>query len=282
MDQDLLPAVRDALKTLGLRPSKLRGQNFLVSGEVARRIASLAELQPQLPAIEIGAGLGSLSRMLAEYPGRLDLLEIEPLFAERLAGLFSARPETRIIEADALCFNYVSHYRRQEYQIFGNIPYNITSALIKKLLQHGGNWQRMYLLLQKEAAERLVGGIKRDNGPLPLMLDYFATSEILFEVQQDAFYPRPAVRSAVIAVSRKAGTVAGEEFYDLFRFIEAAFAQRRKTLANSLYAVLGGNRGSWPELIKAAGLPEQVRAEALSLADFTRLFALTARIGPGV
>ncbi|NLF80003.1 MAG: ribosomal RNA small subunit methyltransferase A [Clostridia bacterium] len=282
MDQELLPAVRDTLQSLGLRPSKLRGQNFLVSGEVSRHIVALAALQPQLPIIEIGAGLGSLSRMLAEYPGRLELLEIEPLFVGYLAKLLSDRPQTRIIEADALCFNYVSHYRRQEYQIFGNIPYNITSALIEKLLKHGGNWRRMYLLLQKEAAERLVDGAKRQNGPLPLMLDYFAESEILFHVPEDAFYPRPAVRSAIIAASRKEGTVAGEDFYDLFRFIEAAFAQRRKTLANNLCAVLGGSRGFWQELIKTAGLPEQVRAEALSLADFKRLFALFGRSGTEV
>ena len=105
MDQELLPGVRAALEKLGLRPSKLRGQNFLVSREVAERIAALAQLHPELPVLEIGAGLGSLSLMLAARPGRLDLLEIEPLFAERLRGLLADRPDTQVLDADALCFN---------------------------------------------------------------------------------------------------------------------------------------------------------------------------------
>jgi 16S rRNA (adenine1518-N6/adenine1519-N6)-dimethyltransferase len=277
VDQCLLPAVRAALTALGLRPSKLRGQNFLVSREVAERIAALAWLSLELPVLEIGAGLGSLSLLLGQRPGKLDLLEIEPLFAARLEQLFAARDNTLIIQADALCFNYVSHYRRQGYQIFGNIPYNITSALIKKLLQHGGNWQLMFLMLQKEAAERLVYGEARDNGPLPLMLDYFGKSEILFEVPEDAFYPRPRVRSAVIAVTRQADKVASQEFYDLFAFIEAAFSQRRKTLANNLAANFSGSRGSWQELIAATGLHAQVRAEELDLAAFTRLLQCLPR-----
>lgn len=273
MDQQLLPEVRAALNTLNINPHKLRGQNFLISREIVDRIVSLYPIQDDLPVLEIGAGLGALSEALAEKAGRLDLLEIEPLFARRLERRLEGRENIKVHPADVLCFNYVSLYRRQQYLIYGNIPYNITTPLLKKLFLHGANWSRMVLMLQKEAAERLCHGRGRENGPLPLMLDYFGKSEINFLVPKEAFYPVPAVTSAVITIERKAGTVPNQSFLDLFSLIEAAFSQRRKTLVNALAASkFNGERPYWQELLRLCGFSANARAEELTLSDFQRIY----------
>jgi 16S rRNA (adenine1518-N6/adenine1519-N6)-dimethyltransferase len=273
MDRHLLPEIQAVLNTLNIRPHKLRGQNFLVSQNIVDQIVSLDPILPEMPVLEIGAGLGALSKALSERTNRLDLLEIEPCFAQRLEQLFAEEENIKVHLADVLCFNYVSLYRSKEYLIYGNIPYNITTPLLKKLFYHGANWRRMTLMLQKEAAERLVRGQGRENGPLPLMLDYFGIGEIRFIVPKEAFYPMPAVMSAVITIDRHIGAVPNQDFLDLFAFIEAAFAQRRKTLANVLAASsLGGDRGFWQELFCFCGFSPNTRAEELSLDDFQRLY----------
>ena len=273
MDQMLLPEIRAALNSLNIRPHKLRGQNFLVSREIVDNIISLYPFSSDLPVLEIGAGLGSLSEALSEKAERLDLLEIEPLFAQRLEQRFRERDNIKVHQADVLCFNYVSLYRSQKYIIYGNIPYNITTPLLKKLFYHGANWQRMVLMLQKETAERLVHGQGRENGPLPLMLDFFGESEISFIVPREAFFPIPAVQSAVMVINRKEGTVPDQAFQDLFLFIEAAFSQRRKMLANTLsISKYGGSRSDWQNIFRQGNFSEKIRAEELTLADFKQLY----------
>jgi 16S rRNA (adenine1518-N6/adenine1519-N6)-dimethyltransferase len=276
MEQDLLTETKAALNALSIRPHSLRGQNFLVSREMVARIIGIHPFDQGIPVLEIGSGLGSLTFALAEQvSGQLDLLEIEPLFAQRLTKLFAERSEIDVHQADALTFDYQALYQDKPYLIYANVPYNITTPLLKKLILEGGNWQRMVLMLQKEAAERISMGAGRDNGPLTLLLAAFADSEICFEVPKEAFYPMPAIESAVMQISRKKDAVADSVFLKLYQFIEAAFAQRRKTLVNSLIGKgYGGDRAYWQELLKAAQLPANIRAEALSLADFEQLFAL--------
>lgn len=281
MDKDLFPVICSALNGLSRRPQKLRGQNFLVSRGIVKQIADIDTLcDDGLPRLEIGAGLASLSEILAEKPGRLDLLEIEPAFAGRLALLFADRPQTFIHNADALLFDYIGNYGDAPYIIYGNIPYNITSPLLQHLLTCGGNWQTMILMMQKEAAQRLCDGKGRDNGPLTLMLEYFGLAEICLEVARDAFYPVPAVDSAVIRIKRKEGAVNDKAFRELFAFIKAAFSLRRKTMVNSLSAAYPHfPREYWQSLLEEYGLSINERAESCSLKQFSELFDLhTSRL----
>ncbi len=274
MDNELLDRVAIALNSLNARPHRLRGQNFLVSRTVAERIASLDTLaDAELPRMEIGAGLASLSSLLAAKPGRLDLLEIEPSFADRLKELFGGREQTYVHNADALGFDYEETYNGVPHVIYGNIPYNITSELLEYLFTQDGSWQTLILMLQKEAAERICRGKGKTNGPLTMMAEYFGEREICFDVPKEAFYPEPAVASAVIRIKRKKGAVADSTFSELFGFIKAAFALRRKTMANSLAAAFPAcKKDYWQQLIAAQGLPPAVRAESCTLAELSELF----------
>ncbi len=274
MPHSLLTEIKAALNSLSIRPHSLRGQNFLVSREVLDKIIAAKPINPDLPVLEIGAGLASLTNMLADHASRLDLIEIEPLFAQRLVHLFADRPDIYVHHADALDFDYQDLYGDQPYLIYGNIPYNITTPLLKKLLIEGGNWQRMMLMVQKEAAIRICQGKGRENGPLTLLVEYFASSEICFEVSKEAFYPVPAVDSAIIALTRKEGVIADHAFLDLYRFIEAAFSLRRKTLANALCASgYGMDKQYWQAHLQELELRPDSRAESLSLPLLQQLFA---------
>jgi len=248
MDNELLAVVQAALNGSGLHPHRLRGQNFLVSREITCKIASLGE-DISLPRLEIGAGLASLSSVLAQRPGRLDLLEIEPLFVKRLEDIFGGRDDIHVHLADALLFDYNEAYGDTPYMIYGNIPYNITSPLLKRLLIDGGNWQRMVLMVQKEAALRLCRGKGKENGPLTLMLEYFGGGDICFDVPPQAFFPAPSVYSSVMLIKRKEGAAVSEAFHELFSFIDAAFSLRRKKMANSLSAAYPQyNKEYWQQL----------------------------------
>ncbi|MBS1348094.1 MAG: ribosomal RNA small subunit methyltransferase A [Firmicutes bacterium] len=273
MDQNLTGEIIAALNTLQLRPHNLRGQNFLVSREIIDKIIAASPPSADLPILEIGAGLASLSDALVPRAGEIDLLEIEPLFACRLQERFADNKQVTVHCVDALNFDYRGRYGDKPYLIYGNIPYNITTPLLKKLLLDGANWQMMILIVQKEAAERLCYCQKRNNGPLPLMLDYLTEQEIAFTVPRTAFYPQPAVESAILKIKKQENVQIDDAFLELIPFMEAAFGLRRKTLANSLAAsAYGGGRDYWQTLIQSCGLAENIRAESLNLADMLRLY----------
>ena len=274
MDYNLLPEITAALNGLNMHPHSLRGQNFLISSEVVAKIMALGDSTADMPIVEIGSGLASLSKaIVSNRSGAVDLIEIETLFAQRLKDLFAQNANVTIHCADALTFNYLDLHGKEPYVIYGNIPYNITTPLIEKLLFNGGNWQKMILMLQKEAAQRLCYGQKKDNGPLPLMLDYLTEHKIAFTVPAEAFYPRPAVESAVIEITRNKTVAVDQLCYNLRAFIDAAFSLRRKTLANSLAASsLGEGREYWSKIINICGFPENVRAESLDINDMLKLY----------
>jgi len=269
-------AIIRALQETGVKPHRLRGQNFLLDQQVLERIADLAPREELAAALEIGAGLGALSLLLAERAAQLALLEIEPSFVARLQALFAAQPHVMVLQADALDFDYAGFSEARNwpaYAVFGNIPYHITTPLLKRLLQQGGRWTSLTLLLQKEAALRICQGQGRENGPLPLLAEYYGEAKLCFTVAAEAFYPRPAVESALIRIRRRERPIVQADSQGLFRLIEAAFAQRRKTLVNSLTASYAGpSREQWLDVLDACGIGPGLRAEQLGLQYFARIY----------
>ena len=264
-----------ALQAAGVKPHRLRGQNFLLDQRILAEIAGLLGPGEAGAVLEIGAGLGALSQYLAKAAGQLALLEIEPAFAARLRALFADEPQVRVVQADALAFDYAAFAKAAgwpAYSVFGNLPYNITTPLLQRLLTQGGGWLSLTLLLQKEAALRICQGQGRENGPLTLLTEYYGRARLCFSVPAGAFYPRPAVESAVIRIERRQPPLPEAEAAGLFRLIRACFAQRRKTLANGAFAQLGLTRQAWLESLAAAGISSQTRAEALGLPDFQALY----------
>lgn len=263
------------LSELKKNPTKKLGQNFLIDELVVNNIASSFIDSNRNPILEIGAGLGALSQKLFSLTDSLTLLEIDQKLLGHLRKMFSEANNVNVLYADALEFDYQQYTEKMKwdgYHIFGNIPYNITSDLVEKLLSNGGSWQTMTLLVQKEAASRIVLGKGRDNGPLHLLAQYYSEPEILFQVSRQSFYPVPAVDSAVMRLTRRKTAPVEADKNELFALINAGFSLRRKTLANALSASpLCGDKRHWETGLEECHLPVGIRAESMTLSDFANL-----------
>lgn len=249
----------------GLRADKRFGQNFLVAEAHLRRIVEAAK-PFQGPVYEVGPGLGVLTRALLEAGAKVTAIEkdlrLRPVLEETLAGL-----PVRLLFADALAFPWEEV--PQGSLLVANLPYNIATPLVTRLLKTG-RFARLVFLVQKEVAERMVASPKTPPyGVLSLRVAHHAEAEKLFDLPPGAFFPPPKVWSSLVRLTPK----GVPDDPGLFRLIEAAFGQRRKTLKNALVGA-GYPREAVEAALKALGLPEQVRAEELGLEAFRRLKAL--------
>ncbi|MEG1662281.1 MAG: 16S rRNA (adenine(1518)-N(6)/adenine(1519)-N(6))-dimethyltransferase RsmA, partial [Clostridiales bacterium] len=262
------------LAQLQKNPRKKLGQNFLVDQDKAMKIAASALELPAAPILEIGAGLGGLSQLLRPYTEKLMLLELDHRLVLHLRALFAPDEQVQVVEANALNFDYgaLAHTPGwMGYHVFGNIPYHITSELVERLLDDK-SWLSMTLLIQKEAAQRLLADPGRSNSPLTLRICYHATGEILFSVPRSCFSPAPEVDSAVIRLIRRSQPLVAGEEQQLCRLINAGFSLRRKTLINALRAAGSpGATAACGVLLHACGLKPPSRAEELSLTEYAKL-----------
>ncbi|RJQ48080.1 MAG: 16S rRNA (adenine(1518)-N(6)/adenine(1519)-N(6))-dimethyltransferase RsmA [Gammaproteobacteria bacterium] len=262
-------------KHLGHAARKRFGQHFLHDQTVIQRIVAALHPQPGDHLVEIGPGRGALTRPLLAAVGALDVIELDrdliPLLQAECAGM----GELRIHQADALKFDFTALVKHGErLRIAGNLPYNISTPLLFHLLDHAHAIQDMHFMLQKEVAQRMVaapGG--KDYGRLSVMLQYRCEMEKLFTVGAGAFSPPPKVESAVVRIIPRAQPAVHLDDEAAFaRVVSTAFAQRRKTLRNSLKTLLTGQQ------IRALGIAPDARAEQLSLDQFALLSnALHAR-----
>ena len=268
---------------------KSLGQNFLADRRVASRIvASVAPQRTDL-VIEIGPGTGALTHMLAEASGYLLAIEIDRRLIEELRRTFAA-DRVAIVESDALAVNWAAlldtasdAWRaatradgRPRIRMVANLPYYISTAIIERLMTLGPRLFDMTLMLQSEVVERITSPPgSRAYGYLSVLVQYYCRAAKWFDVPASAFHPRPKVQSAILHLSvreRPAVEVADEARF--FALVRAAFAQRRKTIANNLKAARAalGFNGEVAPLLAQAGIEPQRRAETLSLDDFAVLF----------
>jgi 16S rRNA (adenine1518-N6/adenine1519-N6)-dimethyltransferase len=267
---------REALAAAGLRPSKRWGQHFLCDGGVARRIVETAEVGAETCLLEIGPGLGALTDELAARAGRLYLVEIDRRLADRLAERYADNPAVRILEGDVLALPLGELIEEPSVTVVANLPYNITTPVLFRLLELRARFQRAVLMVQREVATRLAA---RPGGPAygatSVAVQAFAEVRILFGVSRRSFLPRPEVDSSVVdvrwSVEPRADIGEPEAFRELVR---AAFGQRRKMLRNAL-AALAGRRGfdasGAREAFRRAEVDPAARAETLDLVAFARL-----------
>ena len=247
------------------------GQNFLIDDDVIERIVHSIAPAHDDAMIEIGPGLGALTRPLCTRLDRLDVIELDRDLVLRLQQLLGGKCELRIHNADALAFDFSDFHARSgsdsKLRIVGNLPYNISTPLLFHLIEHRDVIRDMHFMLQKEVVERIAaqpGG--RDYGRLSVMMQFYCEAVPLFTVPPDAFRPAPKVESAIIRLKPRA--YPGEELLDhaLFeRLVREAFAQRRKTLRNTLKRLCSAQE------IEQAGIDPQQRPEELGIGDFVRL-----------
>ena len=246
------------------RPRKRFGQNFLVDEPVITAIvAAIAPRHGDL-VVEIGPGLGALTQPLAALLDHLHVIELDRDIVARLRTAFPAARVT-VHEGDALCFDFSALGAR--LRVVGNLPYNISTPLLFHLARHAGAIQDIHVMLQKEVVERMVAAASTtEYGRLSVMLQYRFEMERVLDVPAGAFRPVPKVESAVVRLAPYARPphLARDESW-LGKVVAAAFAQRRKTLRNSLNAFF--KAGDFERLGIDAGL----RAQDLRVEDFVRL-----------
>ena len=261
------------MRSHGLRCSKAFGQNFLTDKNTLDKIVKAAELAPDDHVVEIGAGLGALTVLLAQKAGRVTAIEIDkrlmPALTEATAGL----ENTDLVNEDFLKWD-----RRGTYKVIGNLPYCATTPIIAKLFEPGIDSIRptppalAVLMMQKEVAERLVSPPgKKAYGAISVLVQYYTEAELLFGVSREVFVPKPGVDSAVVRLRPKDLTGDDPETAALmFRLVRAGFDMRRKTLRNSLSAT-GFPEAKLLAALEATGIDPIRRAETLSPRDFYRL-----------
>ena len=264
---------REALAAAGLAPRRRWGQNFLCDPAVARRIVETAEIDPRTIALEIGPGLGALTDELAPRAGRLYLIEIDTALAERLAGRYADNPRVRVVAGDVLALALDDVVRDERVTVVANLPYNIASPILFRLLDLRARFPRAIVMLQREMAIRLVarpGGA--DYGVTSVLLQTYADVRIAFGVSRRSFFPRPDVDSAVVDIRWSAAPRVDVGDAGLFRdVVRAAFGQRRKMLRNALATLAAARATTATVVLERAGIAPTARAETLDLAAFGRL-----------
>jgi 16S rRNA (adenine1518-N6/adenine1519-N6)-dimethyltransferase len=265
---------REALAAAGLRPRKRWGQHFLCDAAVARRIVDTAEIDPDGAVLEIGPGLGALTDELARRAARLCLVEIDPVLAARLADRFAGDARVRVVTGDVLELAVEELVGTAPTTVVANLPYNVASPVLFRLLELRAHVPRAVLMLQLEMAERLTArpGTKT-YGASSVLVQAFAQVRIAFRVSRRSFLPPPDVDSAVVDVRWSAAPRVDIGDPELFRaVVRAAFGQRRKMLRNALRPLAEARGLAGAEaLLRGAEIDPSARAETLDLASFARL-----------
>ena len=274
MDPSLnLPSLNVALllRQYGLSPKKVLGQNFLVDPEALRKIIQVADIPAGAVVLEVGPGLGSLTRALAQVARKVVAVELDegllPLLAQVLAGY----QNVEVVKGDILEIDPPQLMGETGYLVVANIPYYITSALIRHLLSPEIKPARIVLTVQKEVADRICAG-PGDLSLLALSVQVYGEAKKVLRIPSGAFYPAPKVDSGVVRVDLYAQPlIASEQLDDFFKLARAGFSQKRKTLRNSLSAGLHLSPDRVSTLLLSVGIDPRRRAETLSLAEWKGL-----------
>jgi 16S rRNA (adenine1518-N6/adenine1519-N6)-dimethyltransferase len=253
-----------------LRPKKSLGQHFLKDPYYLEKITDSARIGPDDQVLEIGPGLGHLTRELAAKAKRVIAIEFDKRLIPSLRQEFSDTAKIEIVHADALEYQYDT--LPGTWKVVANLPYYISSPIVRKLLQFRDKFTTLSLMLQKEVAERIAsppGG--KEYGFLSVLVQFYTEPKIEFMVPANAFTPAPEVDSAVITLTvRKNSPLQVKDEGFLMRVVKAAFSQRRKTLRNALKQ-LDVPRESMEKVFAATGIDLGRRAETLSIDDFGAL-----------
>ena len=282
--------IKEIREKYGFKISKSLGQNFLTDKNVIDKIIGAMELTPQDLVIEIGPGLGVLTKEAAQLAGRVIAIEIDknliPILEENLAEFnnveiinqdFIKTKLINVLEQNDI----INGQKRKAVKIMGNLPYYITTPIIMKILEERIPADSITVMMQKEVADRIKAEPgSRIYGALSVAVQYYCTVVPVAKVPRDVFYPQPKVDSAVLRLDvRKERPVELIDEEVFFACIRSGFGQRRKTLANSLTGVCGLSRESVQEALADAGIDPVRRAETLSLFEFAELAnAVSARI----
>lgn len=271
--------IRDFFALNHTRPKKQLGQNFLVNPEVLKIILEAGELSDADTVIEIGAGLGCLTDVVTQNAKHVIAIEVDELLYNVLASQFSTNPRVQLLNTDILKLELNSLLLDgtgtlpTTFKVIANLPYSITTPILRKLLAHHKQIHSCVLMMQKEVAERIVAGPGgKDYGALTIGVDYYAKATLIATLSPENFYPAPKVDSALLKLTmRQKPKVAVEDEEFFFKVVRTAFRTRRKMLKNALVR----GRFAPDEVLTTAfeelGIAPQRRAETLDITEFAAL-----------
>lgn len=265
-------SLKSRINEYGIAPKHHRGQNFLIDGNVLKKIVSVANVTKKTTVVEIGAGLGFLTKMLAEKVKKVFAIELDKELAEILKKECALYSNIKIIQDDAREVETNRFGKKNgDYTVVANIPYNITSIIIQKFLKAKVAPSRLVLLIQKEVGERICARPPHMN-LLALSVQQCARPQILFSVSKNCFFPKPKVDSVVIDIELFTHAQKNEkekEFF--FSCIKAGFLQKRKFLLSNLHKGLTVSRDELEKIFCEFSIPFTARAQELSLAQWEKL-----------
>jgi 16S rRNA (adenine1518-N6/adenine1519-N6)-dimethyltransferase len=262
------------LKRYQLHAHKGLGQNFLQDPTALEGIVSAADIQGTDTVLEIGPGLGSLTRYLAVSAKEVVAVELDEHLIPPLKNVLAPYQNVHLVHGDILKLPPKDLIAENSYLVVANIPYYITSAVIRHLLESESKPRRIVLTIQKEVAQRICAK-PGDMSLLALSVQVYGAPRIAAHIPAEAFFPAPKVDSAVLVVDIFPVPLIKEELLDLFfRLVKAGFSQKRKTLRNSLSSGLHISPKDAAEFLTKADIDPQRRAETLSIEEWERLSSL--------
>jgi 16S rRNA (adenine1518-N6/adenine1519-N6)-dimethyltransferase len=265
--------IRRLAEEIGIRPTKTLGQNFVIDGNTIRRIVSVANIGPDETVLEVGPGLGSLTLGLLDAAKAVVAVEIDPVLAAKLPETVKEwRPEAAgdfyLVQADAM---KVTALPVEPTAIVANLPYNVAVPVVLHLLQHFPSLQHGLVMVQDEVADRLAAGPGSKTYGVPsVKAAWYSSMRKAGVIGMNVFWPAPKIHSGLVAFTRRQPPVTTATREQVFAVIDAAFAQRRKTLRAALAGWAGGAAEA-ERCLLAAGVDPTARGEVIDVAAFARI-----------
>ena len=278
---NILEETNFILKKYKIKANKSLGQNFLIRQEVVDKIVESSNISKEDLVIEIGPGLGTLTKELLEKAGKVIAIELDDKMLQILNDRFALYDNFELINNDVLKVDLGKIIEKEKKEnnlkkakVVANLPYYITTPIIMKLLEEKLDLESITVMIQKEVADRLAeipGG--KNTGAITYTVYFYAETEKILEVPNNSFIPEPEVTSEVIKLNiRKEEPVKVDDKELFFKIIKSAFMQRRKTLLNGLTnAKVFKNKEEGIKVLKELGISENIRAEKLTLEQFAQL-----------
>jgi len=270
--------MREKLDSIGFKFSKSMGQNFLKDPNIPEKIVRLSNIDSSFGVIEIGPGVGALTVPLSESAGKVVAIELDDKLIPILSDIFTDCENVEFVAGDVLKLDVAELVREKltdfRYCVCANLPYNITSPVITRLIEFD-LFEQITVMVQREVARRICADPgSSDYSAFSVFVNYHTEPVTLFDVPPECFVPRPKVYSSVVLMKPRAEKLLPKEDEDrFFKVVRAAFGQRRKTLVNALHATFGSkiSKEDITDIITSCGFDPRVRGETLGIEEFIRI-----------
>jgi 16S rRNA (adenine1518-N6/adenine1519-N6)-dimethyltransferase len=276
-----LPNIRALMRRFELRPDKRLGQHFMIDKASLRKVITASDLEGDETVLEIGAGLGSLTVLLSQYARKVIAVEFDERLIPALEVSIGHLANVRLVVGDVLKLNFEELLGDQAYFVIANIPYNITSILIRKLMECRYPPGRIILTLQREVAQRIIAAPGELN-MLALSVQVYGVPRIVGNIPSKAFYPQPKVDSSIIRIQlHESPIVAPELLSTFFRLTKIGFNQKRKQLGNSLSTGIGVDKETAIGWLTDSAIDPHSRPQELEIEAWVRLAQTTLNLTTG-